>query len=182
MNKQIVKGVWFRDLVIYVGDDVYWSVILCLIFLCFSGIYFAIVGPLSDVPKWILIFLFSLLFFAAGSNQRFIWRLYIPGQIKSNKFIAYSMYADRLIALGILVLGIIYFEESGSTWLQVLLFFNALLFYACLRRLPRSTHPAPGSLLPPAPSGYVVRLLHQYVAYKSGRHLLESAIKRIFEQ
>ena len=131
MNKQIVKGVWFRDLVIYVGDDVYWSVILCLIFLCFSGIYFAIVGPLSDVPKWILIFLFSLLFFAAGSNQGFIWRLYIPGQIKSNKFIAYSMYADRLIALGILVLGIIYFEESGATSIQVLLFFNALLFYAC---------------------------------------------------
>ena len=129
MRKIIVNGVWFDPLAIYVGDEVYYSVLLCLAFLCFSGIYYAVEGPLEEASSWILGILFGLLFLAAANNQGFLWRLrWKPGEPDSNKFIAYFMYADRVLAFGILVLLLFHHEEAG--WLQVAIFVMALLFYA----------------------------------------------------
>ena len=147
MHIVVVRGLWMHPLRVYVGGEVYWSVVFCLALLCSVGIYFATVASVPEEVRWAFGVLFGLLFVAASHNQGFLWNLWNSveferngahtiGRVEpveepsgGNTVIGLFMYADRIFALALLILGLVYFEDLGGEALQVFLFLTALCFY-----------------------------------------------------
>lgn len=144
MHIVIVRGLWVHHMRVFVGDSIYWSIILCLSILCGVGIYFAYAVDLPVEVRWTFGILFGLLFIAASHNQGFLWNGWMTADYtrnghhrigqdavpqKSNILIGLFMYADRLLALALLILGLVYFEDLGGGVLQVVIFIAALCFY-----------------------------------------------------
>lgn len=140
-----VTGLWVHPMLVYVGDHVYWSVILCLAILCGTGIFFAVEIPLSEEVRWVFGCLFGTLFLVAGHNQGFFWNLWTEVEYVStnshtvvrmeepppreNILVGLFMYGDRLIAMTLFILGCVYFSDLGGGPLQIVILLTALCFY-----------------------------------------------------
>ena len=122
---------WAWDVHFCVGTEVFWSVVFCLFLLCSTGVVFAVEMPFPEGVRWAFVVLFCALFLAASLNQGFVWNAWARahGASPENWRLAWFMYADRALALAILILGATQWSVLQLGDVQWALLVAAVCFY-----------------------------------------------------